>query len=101
VTIDSLIVDPYSLDWGSSIWAKVSATNIIGASDYSLPGNGAQILTVPTAPQTLVNNVAVTNKDQVGITWYEGVQSSGTPVIDYRVWYTTVDDDNYQILVSN
>jgi hypothetical protein len=70
VTIDVLTAVPYSLDWGSSIYAKVSATNLVGISDFSLPGNGAQILTVPTAPQTLVNNVAVTNKDQIGITWY-------------------------------
>jgi len=67
------------------------------------------ILTVPTAPQTLLNNVAETNKDQIGITWYEGAQLSGTPVIDYRVWYTTVTADNcyisscynYEILASN
>jgi len=73
----------------------------VGTSDFSVAGNGAVILTVPTAPQTLLNNVAETNKDQIGITWYEGAQLSGTPVIDYRVWYTTVTADNYEILASN
>lgn len=41
VTIDSLKAEPYGLDWGSSIYAKVSATNIVGTSDFSVPGNGA------------------------------------------------------------
>lgn len=45
--------------------------------------------------------MALTNKDQIAITWYEGANTAGTPVIDYRVWYTTAEDNSYQVLVSN
>lgn len=58
-------------------------------------------MTTPNAPQTLANNVAITNKDQIGITWYEGPNTAGTPVIDYRVWYTVLEDNDYQVLVSD
>jgi hypothetical protein len=51
------------LIWGASIYSKVRAINLVGESEFSLEGNGAVILTTPNAPQTLANNVAVTNKD--------------------------------------
>lgn len=35
-----------------------------------------------------MNNVGVSNKDQIGVTWYEGQVSGGRPVEDYRLWYT-------------
>ena len=91
---------PYSLPWGSSVWAKVKATNIVGSSEFSVLGNGALILTVPPAPQTLSNNVAVTNKDQIGLNWYEGPNTSGAAVQDYRVWYK-IEDDEYTILETD
>lgn len=50
VPIDSLKQEPYSLDWGASVYAKVSATNLVGASPYSMEGNGAIILTISDAP---------------------------------------------------
>jgi hypothetical protein len=38
---------PYDLEWGSSIFAKVIATNIYGDSLESEEGNGAIITTTP------------------------------------------------------
>jgi hypothetical protein len=32
---------PYSHPWGAFIYAKISATNLVGTSDYSVVGNGA------------------------------------------------------------
>jgi hypothetical protein len=41
---------PYNLPWGSSIYAKLYATNSYGDSETSEVGNGAVILTNPDAP---------------------------------------------------
>jgi hypothetical protein len=41
VPIVSLKNAPYSLPWGSHVYAKVSAINIIGSSAFSAVGNGA------------------------------------------------------------
>ena len=49
---------PYLKAWGSSIWAKVSATNAYGTSDFSTLGNGAVIVTVPDAPRNVQSNPA-------------------------------------------
>jgi len=52
---------PYNLDWGSSIWAIVLATNVVGTTNPSAPGYGATILTNPEPPSSLINNAAVTS----------------------------------------
>lgn len=44
VPISVFIGTPYSLPWGSSIWATVQAVNIIGNGPVSAGGNGALIL---------------------------------------------------------
>jgi len=51
---------PYSLPWGSSIKVRVLASNIIGASPFSVTGNGAIILTFPDAPLSLMKVTAST-----------------------------------------
>jgi hypothetical protein len=53
-------VAPYHLTWGSSIFAKVIAKNLIGNSVESLSGNGAIILTYPDVPINLANVPSVT-----------------------------------------
>jgi hypothetical protein len=49
---------PYDLEWGSSIFAKVIATNIYGDSLESEQGNGAIITTTPDQPTDLIENYA-------------------------------------------
>jgi hypothetical protein len=61
VLISDLIVAPYHLAWGSSVYAKVEAINLIGTSVISTSGNGAIILTVPDAPVSLSNVAATTS----------------------------------------
>ena len=61
IPISVLRSDPFTIDWGSSIHAKVRATNIKGSSDYSADGNGAIILTVTDAPVNLANVVTITS----------------------------------------
>jgi hypothetical protein len=60
---------PFSLTWGSSVYAKVSATNIRGNSLQSLEGNGAILITVPDAPLLLSINFALTTATKIGLTW--------------------------------
>jgi hypothetical protein len=55
VTINSLTEAPYNLAWGSSIYAKLTAINILGPSQVSSAGNGAKIMRIPDAPLNLQN----------------------------------------------
>lgn len=86
IPIATLITSPFDHPWGASIQVKVAAINVVGSSEYSAVGNGAVILTIPDAPLSLADDVLVTTKSQIGMTWYQGVNNGGTPVIDYRVW---------------
>lgn len=60
IPVNVLRTAPYSLEWGASIWAKVSATNVIGTTDMSSAGNGAIMLTSPDAPIDLSNVPEIT-----------------------------------------
>lgn len=100
VPIQTLKDAPYSQPWGAYIYAKVSATNLVGTSEYSTVGNGAQILTLPDAPVSLADVEAVTNKDQIGISWNEGAANGGTVVIDYKVWYAE-QGNAFTVLTEN
>lgn len=53
--------EPFNLDWGSSIYAKVSATNIMGESQTSSSGNGAVITRIPDPPINLMSDAAQSN----------------------------------------
>lgn len=61
VPITTLRSAPYDLPWGSSIYAKVKATNIVGTTEYSEAGNGAQIIMEPDAPINLADNAGITS----------------------------------------
>jgi hypothetical protein len=67
--------------------ARIVATNFYGDSPYSPSGSGAVMIIMPDAPINLANNLAVTNKQTIGITWTNGYSNGGSPVIDYRVSY--------------
>jgi hypothetical protein len=60
---------PYDLPFGSSIYAKVIATNIYGDSIESLEGNGAIITTTPDAPINLVEVYEQRTKSTLGLSW--------------------------------
>ena len=85
IPIATLTSSPFNLPWGSSVYAKVVATNIVNSSDVSNEGNGGIILTNPAAPVSLANNPLVTSASVIGLTWSAGATTGGTPVIDYRI----------------
>ena len=85
VPISVLQAAPYNLPWGSSIYATVAATNVVGSSTASAPGYGAVILTNPDPPISLSNNAAITNSAVIGLTWTAPTAVGGTPIINYRV----------------
>ena len=87
IPIASLLATPHSIAWGSSIYAKVSATNLVGTSADSSAGNGATIITNPDPPLNLANNAAITTASQVGLTWSLADFDGGSVVIDFRVSY--------------
>jgi hypothetical protein len=91
ITVATLKADPYFTAWGSSIYARVIATNYLGSSEASDEGNGAIILTYPDEPINLANNLDITWGTSIGLTWIDTDETAGgTPVIDYTIY---VKDD--------
>ena len=91
---------PYNLEWATYVYAKVKAVTLVGSSSYSDVGTGAEIIFEPDAPQSFMNNVGVSNKDQIGVTWYEGSVPGGRPVEDYRLWYADGLAADYEVLAD-
>jgi hypothetical protein len=63
---------PFMLSWGSSVYARIIASNYLGSSEISEEGNGAIILTFPDAPINLSENFQVTWGTRIGLMWNEG-----------------------------
>jgi hypothetical protein len=85
VPISVLQAAPYNLAWGASIYATVLATNLVGSSAESTPGNGALIVTNPDPPILLANSAVITSASVIALTWTAPVVGGGTAVLDYRV----------------
>ncbi len=69
VPITDVLTAPYNLAWGSSIYAKVTATNAYGTSAASDVGNGAVILTNPDPPAGVGFNAALSSASFITVTW--------------------------------
>lgn len=82
-----LQTSPFGMYWGDHVFAKVKAINVVGESEFSAVGNGAQMLTNPDAPINFADNAAVTHKTQIGLTWADGAENGGSDIIDYRIWF--------------
>ena len=95
-----LLAAPFSLPWGSSVYAKIIATNLVNSSAASDLGNGAIMLTNPDAPLQLQNVPATTNASRIGLSWVIGSANGGTAVIDYRISWDQ-GTNTYTVLASN
>jgi len=83
----TLQASPYNLVQGDSVVAIVTVTNSYGESLASSPGSGAVIVLVPSSPVGLADNKDVTNSDRIGLTWNNGLNTGGSPIISYRITY--------------
>ena len=87
IPVANLKAAPFSLDWGSSVYAKVTATNSYGNSLESDAGNGAVITTTPDAPTNVAEVYEQRTKSTLGLSWVAPVFTGGAVIEDYRVSY--------------
>jgi hypothetical protein len=85
VPVSVLKAEPFSLDWGAEVYAKVSATNLKGRSSTSNAGNGGIIITYPDAPVNILEDLSGKTPTSIGFTWEEGLANGGESVDNYRV----------------
>ena len=85
IPVANLKAEPFSLDWGTSVYAKVIATNSYGNSLESDAGNGAIITTTPDAPTNIVEVYEQRTKSTLGLSWVAPVFTGGDAIEDYRV----------------
>lgn len=83
IPVTALRASPYSLAYGTSIFAKVTAINEKGASTESNPGNGAIIITNPDAPISLAEDYTKRTASTLGLTWAQATFNGGATVTDY------------------
>jgi hypothetical protein len=93
--------DPFNLDWGRRVWAKIVATNVKGDSEESDPGTGAVIISNPDPPVNLIENYSQRTAQTLGFAWEDGENDRGAEVTSYRVSYSINNVDGpYYILAS-
>ena len=85
IPVAALRSSPFSLDWGSSVFAKVIAVNLYGDSLESEAGNGAVITTTPDAPTDLLEVYEQRTKSTLGLSWAAPVFTGGAVIEDYRI----------------
>jgi hypothetical protein len=68
------VSEPFNLQWGEQVFAKIIASNWRGSSGESGVSNGVVILSVPDAPINLVNVPAITDGTTIGIQWEIGAE---------------------------
>ena len=85
ININTLLASPYNIVGGDSIYAKVTASNIIGESDQSVEGNGAYYSTIPDAPINIAEDITERTSNNIGLTWSEGASNGGYTILSYRV----------------
>lgn len=74
----------------------MTATNYLGSSLTSESGNEAVIYTFPDDPTNLQLNDEITWGTIVGLSWDEGAQNGGTPILDYTVLYKDSVTDTWE-----
>ena len=99
VPVTALKSTPFSLDWGTSVYAKVVAINAYGDSSASDAGNGAIITTSPDAPTSLTEVYEQRTKSTIGLAWTAPVFKGGAVIDEYRVSYA-VQGQAFQVLES-
>lgn len=90
---------PYSLPWGSNIYAKIKGYNTYGDSAMSQAGYQAVILTIPDPPTNILEVEASRTANSITLSWTEGTSNGGASVIDFRISFDQASD-TYVVLSS-
>jgi hypothetical protein len=85
IPVSELKSTPFLLDWGTSVFAKVSAINSYGLSEESDEANGALITTSPDPPANFAEVYEQRTKSTIGLSWEEPAFIGGSEIQDYRV----------------
>ena len=87
IPVWTLVLNPFKLITGQSVFAKIIATNSMGSSIESIVGNGAMISLryIPDAPLNICRDPLLSTTTQISILWDDGLYDGNSPVLDYRV----------------
>jgi hypothetical protein len=98
VPVITLTTTPFEILWGEHIWAQVIAINAYGYSAVSDAGNGAEIITYPDSPISLVEDFAQRTYNSVTLNWQAGAEDGGSTVISYQLTYDNTSVTDFVIL---
>jgi hypothetical protein len=87
IPLTTLRVSPFSLALDSTVYAKVSATNSVGAGAFSSPNTvGVSIQTEPSAPTSTLGLVSYDEtRATVSIGHLLGLQAGNSAILSYEV----------------
>jgi hypothetical protein len=100
INISTLLAAPYNVDGGDSIYAKVQTANIYGETDISLEGNGAYYTRVPDQLISLTEDNSVRTLSTNGLTWADGVNNGGVPILDYTIKMKEQSEENFATIAN-
>ena len=91
---------PFNLPWASHVYAKLYATNLYGDSGESLAGDGAVIVAIPDKPVNLQEDYSQRSATTLGLTWEDGADPGGLPVLDYRITITQAETSYSELVLG-
>jgi cellulose 1,4-beta-cellobiosidase len=100
VLVSTLINSPFSLPWGSSIYAQVVAINAYGSSLTSNAGNGAVIIEYADKPMNLQETVSARAATSITFTWVPGPLIRGSAVVSYQIFRAVASVGNYTSIAT-
>lgn len=98
IPVATLKTNPFEIEWGQHIWAKIVAINAYGTSLISEAGNGAQIISYPDAPVSLTEDFSYRTSSSVMLTWLDGSDYAGAAIISYQVVYDEASGTDFVVL---
>jgi hypothetical protein len=80
--------------------ARITATNVKGASSASTDGNGAAIISAPDAPVSLQEDLTQRTVSTLGLQWQVGDSDGGSAIIDFTATIKLQDGTLVQSIVT-
>ena len=87
IPVSLLRTNPFNLDWGSEVVAKVIAFNSLGESGESQASSGALLITIPTQPLGLTDLPAEAKAGSIKLSWNVPGFIGGSEISEYLLWY--------------